>query len=439
MPIIWKYIWKFSGGMPLIYRILTAMLHCLATLFVLMIGFRLTKDKAAALITGVLFSVHPIHSETLGSIVSQADILSTIFGLIAMLLVIKDDISIPKMILANVLLLFSCLTKESGVVFAVIVFVLPLFKKHYVKKEIGWLSVPALSITLTLVLFQILLERGGENSINSLTYSATGFERTLHGLYIIGRSISMCFVPLKLSFSHDYAAIDLSLNTLLPYAIIAFVALSLCAAFIFRAFETKNIGWVIIVALLTGPAIIQSGLLVAVNTEIAERLLYMSSISSCMIIAGLIVALIKHKNLIMAFTGILAGLFLIQSYYVEKAWLNNRRLFEFATRSEPLSWRVHNNHATTLVSEGKIDEAIWHFMLAAYILSNRPSPVDVSPIEKLENMDLANRLAWGPAFFNPENPSKFIKFFYEQLILLFRFPYAIEVLNPIYEKRYGAN
>jgi hypothetical protein len=140
-----------------------------------------------------------------------------------------------------------------------------------------------------------------------------------------------------------------------------------------------------------------------------------------------------------AFTTILTIIFIFQSYHVEKAWVSNRKLFEFAVRSEPLSWRAHNNQATVLIHDGKINEGIWHYMVAAYILSNRPRAVDPSPIEKLKRFDLDERLTQGPAFFSPENPAKFVKFFYEQLIVLFRFPQAIELLTPRYVKVYDTN
>jgi len=439
MPIIWKYIWLFFDNSPLAFRVLTPIFHYLATFLVLMVGKSVLKNKTAVLITGILFSVHPIHSETLGSIVSQADILSTVFGLSAVLLALQILVSIPAMIMIGLLLLMSCLVKESGVVFPMIVFIIPWLKEHRLKKEIAGVSIPALSIAFAIIIFQVLIERGGENPINSLTYCATGLERTLHGMYIIGRSISMCFVPFKLSFSHDYAAIDLSLSTLLPFAAVAIVVLSLCAAFSFRAFETRNVGWIIGIALLTGPAIIQSGLFVAVNTEIAERLLYMSSIASSAIISCLFVTMIKNKRLIVAFTTILTIIFLFQSYRVEKSWVSNRKLFEFAVKSEPLSWRTHNNHATALIHDGKINEGIWHYMVAAYILSNRPRAVNPSLIEKMERFDLDERLTRGPAFFSPENPAKFIKFFFEQLIVLFRFPQAIDLLTPRYVKVYPIN
>lgn len=439
MPIIWKYIWKFSNGAPIAFRGLTPILHYLATFFVLMVSRATLKHKAAVLITGVLFSVHPIHSETLGSIVSQADILSTVFGLSAVWIALQIRNSVPAMILIGFLLLMSCLVKESGIVFAMIVFIIPWLKEHRPKKEIAIVSIPAVTIAIGIIMLQLVIERGGQNPINCLTYCATGIERTLHGLYIIGRSISMSFIPYKLSFSHDYAAVDLSLATLLPFAVAAILMLVLCVALVFRAIETRNVGWIIGIALLTGPAVIQSGLIVAVNTEIAERLMYMSSAASCAIIASLIVAVIKDNRLIVAATTILTVVFIFQSYHVGRAWISNRNLFEFAVKSEPLSWRAHNNHANILLYDGKTNEAIWHYMVAAYILSNRPRTVDPSPIEKLQRLELDERLTQGPAFFSSENPAKFVKFFYEQLIVLFHFPGAIELLSPRYVRWYDTN
>jgi hypothetical protein len=57
----------------------------------------------------------------------------------------------------------------------------------------------------------------------------------------------------------------------------------------------------------------------------------------------------------------------------------------------------------------------------------------------MEKFEIDERLVRGPAYFSPENPEKFIKFFYKQLIVLFRFPKAIELLTPRYVEGYNIN
>jgi hypothetical protein len=435
LPIIWKFIWQLGNGTPKLFRFFTIFLHSITTALVLIVGKKLLKNETILFMSGILFAVHPIHSEVLGSLVSQADILSTILGLITIWLIVTPGASF-KSILLIVILGIACLVKETAVVFgAIVVLVALVHRNRYLKGQIV-LILPSLLIIVAIIYFQVTIERGGSNPINNLVYGATGFERTLHGLYIVGRSISMCFLPLKLSPTHDYAAIDLSLNTLLPFAFLAILFLIICCAFFFRTLETRNVTWMIGIVLLTGPPIIQSSLIVCVNTELAERLLYPSSIVSCTIISVFIFHVLKLPSFRWIVLTLVTTVFLFQSWHIERKWQSNFTLFEYAVKAEFLSWRAHNNFAICLANKKQPKEALWHFMVAAYILSNRPRPVDPSPIKKLNDLPIDKRLIEGPSFFSPDDPLQFIEFFYEHLIFLFKFPGAIEILAPYYAKRY---
>lgn len=436
LPLIWKYLWHWSDGSPYPFRLLTAFLHFTATLSVLWIGRGLIPDRRVVGVAGALFAIHPIHAEVLGSIVSQADMLSMILGMLSIRLVLSPC-GPSKSLLVAVLLTLACLAKETAVIFSALIVVIPWVINDWKVRERLVTSLPALVLTIAVISLQASIERGGGNPINNLAYCATGGERTLHGLYIMGRSIFMCFIPVKLSPTHDYAAVDLSLPTLLPYAVFAIVLLVIACAFFFRAVETRNILWIIGIALLIGPAFIQSSLTVCVNTEIAERLLYVSSIASSAIMATSLFRFIKRRSYHLFVLSFVLSAFFLQSLRVEMKWESNLKLFEYAVHVEPLSWRAHNNYAASLLTEGRHKEATWHFMVAAYILSRRPKAVDPVPIERLGGLPLDQRLIEGPVYFNPADPKEFVEFFYGHLIGLFRFPNAINVLAPYYRERYG--
>ncbi len=435
LPVIWTFIWRLGNGSPIVFRFFTIFLHLITTALILIVGKKLLKNETLSFITGTLFAVHPIHSEVLGSLVSQADILSTTLGLIAIWLVVTPRASFKSPLLI-VILGIACLVKETSVVFGAIVVFIALVQYNRSLKERVILIFPSLLVIVAIIYFQVTIERGGSNPINNLVYGATGIERTLHGLYIVGRSISMCFLPVKLSPTHDYAAIDLSLNTLLPFSFLAILFLVISVAFFLRTLETRNVTWIIGIVLLIGPPIIQSSLIVCVNTEIAERLLYPSSIVSCTLISAFIFHVLKPPSFRWIVLILVAAAFLFQSWRIERKWQTNFTLFEYAVKAEPLSWRAHNNFAVCLANKKQPKEALWHFMIAAYILSNRPQPVDPSPIMKLNNLPIDQRLIEGPSFLYPDDPVEFIKFFYEHLIVLFKFPGAIEILDPHYAKIY---
>ncbi|MBN1841228.1 MAG: glycosyltransferase family 39 protein [Deltaproteobacteria bacterium] len=436
LPIAWKYIWKLGDGSAVPFRVATLVLHLLTTMTVLAVGKKLLSNKSILFMTGILFSVHPIHSEVLGSLVSQADIVSTMLGMVGIWIALAHVRRWRQSILLVIVLGLACLAKETAVIFCGIIIVIAWVQGQTTWGERLAKSFPALLIGVAIIVFQILIERGGRNPINNLAYCATGFERTLHGLYIIGRSISMCFIPVGLTPSHDYAAVDLSLSTLLPYSLLAVLLLILCCAFFLRAVETHNIAWISGIALLVGPAFIQSSLVVCVNTEFAERLLYSSSIAGSAITAALLFVILKRPVYRWIGFTLVAGLFLLQSWHVGKQWRDNITLFEYAVGVEPLSWRAHNNYAMSLARKKEIEEALWHYMVAAYILSHRPLPVTPTPIFTLSKFPIAQRLIEGPAVFSPNDPRHFIKFYFDHLIAVFNFPHGVAILAPYYKERY---
>lgn len=436
LPIIWKFIWRLGDGSPVPFRILTVFLHFLATLLVMVVGKILLENRSLVLSAAALFAVHPVHSEALGSLVSQADLLSTVLGMFALWLSLRPC-TLLRSLLLTLILALACLAKETAVVFGATIFLIAWIQGHRALSERLYASLPVFAITLGTILFQATLERGGGTPINSLVYCATGMERTLHGLYIMGRSITLSFVPFGLSPTHDYAAVDLSLATLLPYSFLAICFLVTMTAFFLRALETHNISWVIGISLLVGPGFIQSGLVVPVNTELAERLLYPSSMAGSAVTAVFLSAFLKTLFLRRIVFLFLTGAFLFQSWHVERKWRDNLTLAQYAIEAEPLSWRAHNNYAVSLLGKKQFKKATWHFMTAAYILSHRPKAVDPDPIRKLERLPLDQRLIEGPAFFAPEDPGRFVNYFYEHLIVLFRFPGAVKILAPYYSERYG--
>lgn len=77
-----------TGFSAFYFHLVNVLLHALATyLFVLYIRkvFRPKTSQAATIISGLLFALHPIHTEAVAGIVGRADILASVFFLLALL------------------------------------------------------------------------------------------------------------------------------------------------------------------------------------------------------------------------------------------------------------------------------------------------------------------------------------------------------------------
>jgi len=68
------------------HHLTNLLLHALTSIFVYLLLIKLTKEKEVSLLAGLLFAVHPIHSEVVCNIGYRSDLVSTFFYLLALLL-----------------------------------------------------------------------------------------------------------------------------------------------------------------------------------------------------------------------------------------------------------------------------------------------------------------------------------------------------------------
>lgn len=410
LPMIWRLSWAITPGSPLIFRLITVLLHLMATAMVLLLGYRLYPDRRIIWAAGALFAVHPIHSEALGGIVSQADILAATLGLMAIYLSLRPlRLAIPWLVIP--LLIISCLAKESAIVFTGIVAVVSLMHDRGPLRYRLSISFGAALVAVCLIAIQLSFKRAVENPFDNLAFAAHGGERILHALYVIGRGISMCFMPLGMSPFHDYAAIDLSYSTLLPYAIpgALFTLIGICSLGILL--RKRSITGFIVCALLFGPILINSSLLVPVGTELAERLLYPASVASSALSAFFVCRLIR-SDLNRLIIVLLVLIFSLQSWAAQRPWRNEFDLSRHGLEVEPLSGRLHVFYGNSLLAKGTTPDAAWHFMVASYIFSHFPNRVDPIPIMELEQLPMKERIIQGPMCLRPRDPCGFLKLYF---------------------------
>lgn len=75
----------FDGFKPIGYHLVNVLLHCLATGLVVKIARHLLQSKCGTIVAGTLFASHPIHTESVASIVGRADLAACNFYLLAFL------------------------------------------------------------------------------------------------------------------------------------------------------------------------------------------------------------------------------------------------------------------------------------------------------------------------------------------------------------------
>jgi len=108
------FFWKLN---PLGYHLTNILLHLLVTTGVYMLSVRLLKDKPAALFSGLVFSVHPVHSEAVSWISARNESLAALFMFSSfyLYLLFKEKGNVRYIGTSLVLFFLALLSKEMAI------------------------------------------------------------------------------------------------------------------------------------------------------------------------------------------------------------------------------------------------------------------------------------------------------------------------------------
>jgi hypothetical protein len=404
VPLLWRALWR-AWPSPLPFRLVNAGAHVLCVALLMLVAASLLDARSAWWIA-LLFAVHAVHAEAIGSIVAIADTLSTLLGLAALAVGLRARRALVPALLVAV----ACLAKESAFVFAaalalaVAVEAVPLAQR--VQRIVPLALVVVADVTLQLALPRA---RPVTNAANNIAFAATSaWQRIGHGLYVIGRGMAMCFVPTGLAPMHNYGAVDLSAAVLLPYAIPGALVTLVGVLALVVALRRRSRAAILAVTILFGPLVIMSSLFVPVINELAERMLYPASAAAAALTVTLVLGGVRPKAAAALLVAICAA-HAVELVRVERAWRSDITLWTYANTVEPRSRSTQSGYGTALIYEHRFVEAAWHRMIEQYLDRSYPHPVDWEPVERLEASPPDVRLIEGPGLLAPDAPCPFIE------------------------------
>jgi protein O-mannosyl-transferase len=199
--------YQVSGDSPASYHITNMIFHGFNAVLAFLFIFLLTRRRLwPAVITGLLFAVHPMHVESVAWVAERKDVLYVFFflsGLIAYLEYLKDE-KTWKLGITFLLFLFSCLSKAMAVPFPMIL----LLVDYFLRRKFSWKMViekiPFFLIALVIGWMSVQLQ--STSAIGKLE-TFTLFQRTMHASYGFLAYIIKFFNPTGLSAFYPYPAI----------------------------------------------------------------------------------------------------------------------------------------------------------------------------------------------------------------------------------------
>ena len=412
---LWKFVWSVFPDNPVPFRLLTVLFHALATLAVTRIVQKQTSQLWMTGAAGFLFAVHPIHVEALGGITWQSDVLSSCLGLWALYFAMSDQLTWRDIIKMTCLLALCVLTKESGFLYGIACAgYLVVDGKMTLTRMTGFLT--ATAIVIGIAALQLSLDRsGGEFGTNNLLYGSTTETRLMLGLSVLGKGTLQLLIPSKLSPSHGYAEVTLNPDALMPMAIPGAGFLLLAAGFgVWSLWRRK--GWMLVLTILwMGPILLQSGLVIPIQTDFAERLLYPSSVAMVSIAATMLGRIPGSlKTTILCFLILVS---MVVMYPSLRAWESNESLWERAEQLRPKSIRTQENNGLIDLKEGRIPEGCWHLLVGTYLRLEFPKPVPWERVEAIERKyEGKERVLQAPAILSfPKSPCPLVHAYIERM------------------------
>ncbi len=371
--------WALWGGSPFGFHLLNVLLHAVASslVFVLLMRF---FPWWGALVGGLVFAVHPVHTEAVANIVGRGELLAAVWMLWATLIYIRAarGTGITAVTVAAIAALYALagFSKEGGVVLPGLLLAtdLPLLARRqlgsfreYVRSRFPLLAALTVVLALLLVARWAVLGAAVENVPDPVFAIDHSFPTRFFTMARVWpRYLELLIAPLQLSADYGPAIIlpVKSITVLGLAGILAVVTLgAIAVAFFRRAPEfAMALAWF---AVAIAPV---TNLLFVAEIILAERTLYTPSVALSFIVALLVVkARPAMRRSVLALALLWVVGFSIVTVRRNPVWHSTDTVFEELRRTHPESVRLLFGVASQLMRNGQWEEARYWFRRAMEI------------------------------------------------------------------------
>jgi tetratricopeptide (TPR) repeat protein len=363
------------GINPVGYHLVSIVLHSANSALVTIMSagiFRLMgngiRDKAvmAALITGAVFAIHPIHVESVSWASESKDLLYSIFWLLGILFYLSYARSAYKssrsFLLCSLMFAFSLLSKPMAVTFPAVLLIIDFYplerfslkpSKEFFRAIMEKLPLFAMSAGLSVL---TVLAQSYDHSVAGLQLFPVS-ERILNVPWTLGFYMLKSFIPLDLTpfYPHRIAAFPLTLDYWL--AILFTLAVALWCVLAYK----RNLRWPLAITAYIFITLLPTLGLVQVGAQMAaDRYMYLPLLGILLPLA-LYISLLRNKinKKALLATGIIIAITLSTlTIKQQSVWKNSDTLWNYIIIMEPRDTKARLARAELNSGRGKFELAI---------------------------------------------------------------------------------
>jgi len=361
--VSYMFDYRLFGLNPFGYHLVNLILHLLNCIFVFWFIYILTQNKGTALITAILFGVHPLHVESVAWISERKDVLYSLFFLAAMICYVYYLRKKQKMqyyCLSIFLFILSLLSKAMAITLPLALFLIDYFIRR--KRDKGAIidKVPFFALSFIFSFIAVIAQysagavRGG---------GASFFKKIGCASYSFVFYLFKIFIPAKLSCLYAYIDIrNFSLDSIFLYSF--FIIFVLLGLLLFSAGYTRKIifgGLLFTVIIFPTLQFVPIG-----GTVVADRYIYLASIGIFYLIAEGFVWLFSKKSkfsnimrpFLIVFLSAAIAIFSILAWNRCKVWKDSISLWSDVLRKYPKGVEtVYNNIGNAYNETGEYAKA----------------------------------------------------------------------------------
>lgn len=381
---------ELLGSDPWGMHAVNVSLHALNGLLVYLLSRMLFGQPVLALLTSLIFALHPVATEAVAPVSGRADLLACFLVMAASIAAVSAGRShgwrrIAAALGAGLATWLAVLSKENAIVTpALLLLVLqadrlrgggPGWRSWGAAGALGS-SLAAVGIALGMRVgvlgYLIRSEVPGSVSarylafVNNPLQFADAIERVVTALRVALEGIGILVFPLNLSADYSYNQIPVGTGWIGAAAVAAAAAyLAAIVVLMHRPVFLLGLGWPVLTYL------IGSNLIAPIGTIFAERLLYLPVFGFALLAAHAFARLsgasprTRPAAIILAAALLVAYGFRSIDRYAD--WADDERLFAATVLSSPDSAKAHSNHGFTLQRAGRNEEAIEAYLRAVAI------------------------------------------------------------------------
>lgn len=409
--------YRLAGLSSPAFHCVNILLHAAVCVLVVVLVDALLRDRTLAIVAGLLFATHPLHTEAATGIVGRAEILSTLFLLAALCLHCRAytlggrgrTFWLPLALIAYFCALLSKETAIVGVGLLLLIdFIMhagnqPAAAGATESRFTGWnlrqvAAVVGLyagvAVVYVLIRYSVVgqfIQKPPPRSY-LLLFDQPLVMRLCTALQILAIYLRLLIFPATLSADYSYRQVPLIDSLAAGAALSGLLAgVALCGAFVWAV---RRRAWPAVFALgfFAICYTLVSNLLIPLQVLVAERLMYLPSVGFCVGLAWLWVQLarrcaraaaprwLRHvpAGLVAAVVLLYSGRTIVRNF----DWRNNETLYAATVRAAPECFAAHYNYSAILLRQPDRAELALEELLKAYAIrqDHYPSLVNLSSV-----------------------------------------------------------